>query len=119
MFLEAPPDQIVPVQDGFNLPKNYGKIDYSWYNKDKYHGEEVKIHEYTTGKQIVSSLRDKIKWSHLIAVAMLVVFGLMKTKGKKIGKIFIYNGSLAGVFLFIVMILIKTSKPIKKYKIKH
>ena len=50
---------------------------------------------------------------------MIVAYGLYKTKGKKMGKIITYNGSLLGILLVVIMLLIKTSKPLKKYKIKN
>ena len=49
---------------------------------------------------------------------MLLLFGLMKTKGKKMRKIFIYNGSALGVIILVILVLVKTSRPLKKYKMK-
>ena len=50
---------------------------------------------------------------------MIVAYGLYKTKGKKMSKIITYNGSLLGILLVVIMLLIKTSKPLKKYKIRN
>ena len=55
----------------------------------------------------------------MIGLCMIVAYGLYKTKGKKMSKIITYNGSLLGILLVVIMLLIKTSKPLKKYKIRN
>ena len=65
------------------------------------------------GKQIAHGLNEKVQWKHIVGLSMLVIFGLMKTKGKKMSRIFIYNGSALGVMLLIILMLVKTSKPLK------
>lgn len=64
-------------------------------------------------------LNDRINSNHIILLAGLVGLTLKLTKGKKLGKILLYNGSVAGIFLLIGMIVIKfkqPQKPEKKYK---
>lgn len=43
-------------EDHFRLPAEYGKVNYNWYNEEKYQEEEVRIHEHTVGKQIAHGL---------------------------------------------------------------
>lgn len=78
----------------------------------------MRIHEYTMGKEISRSLHEKLQWKHLIGLCAIVVFALMKTKKKKMGRILLYNGSFVGIVLVVVLLLVKTSKPLKKYKLK-
>lgn len=41
----------------------------------------------------------------------LVSFALFKTKGKKLGKIALYNGSFLGILVLLGMIAIKYKQP--------
>lgn len=56
-------------------------------------------------------LNDRINSNHIILLAGLVGLTLKLTKGKKLGKILLYNGSVAGIFLLIGMIVIKFKNP--------
>lgn len=56
-------------------------------------------------------LNDRINSNHIILLAGLVGLTLKLTKGKKLGKILLYNGSVAGIFLLIGMIVIKFKQP--------
>lgn len=78
----------------------------------------MRIHEHTMGKDISRALHEKVQWKHLIGLCAIVVFALMQTKKKKMGRILLYNGSFVGIVLAVVLLLVKTSKPLKKYKLK-
>jgi hypothetical protein len=41
----------------------------------------------------------------------LVAFAVTKTKGKKLGKILLYNGSVVGIMILVAIIVIKYKKP--------
>lgn len=56
-------------------------------------------------------LNDRFNSKHIILLAGLVAMTFKLTKGKKLGKILLYNGSLAGIFLLIGLIVIKYKKP--------
>ena len=70
-------------------------------------------------------MNEKLAWKHVLGLAGVVCYGIMKTKTKKMGRILLYNGSVAGVLLVLVLILVKLKKPQysdilakQKYRIK-
>lgn len=125
MFLEVPENGQELSQQRINkeildsLPKNYGKVDQAWYNEAKYHQAEAKVHEHTIMKNISHTINEKVAWKHLLGLGALLLFFLMKTKSKKMGKIFLYNGTFVGILLLVILLLAKTSKPLKKYRIEE
>ena len=125
MFLEVPENGQEISEERINkeildsLPKNYGKVDQAWYNEDKYHQAEAKVHEHTIMKNISHTINEKVAWKHLLGLGALLLFFLMKTKSKKMGKIFLYNGTFVGILLLVILLLAKTSKPLKKYRIEE
>lgn len=56
-------------------------------------------------------LNDKIQWGHIIPLAGVLGLTLRLTQGKKLGKILLYNGSVAGIFLLAALIVIKYKRP--------
>jgi hypothetical protein len=70
-------------------------------------------------KNISHTINEKVAWKHLLGLGALLLFFLMKTKSKKMGKIFLYNGTFVGILLLVILLLAKTSKPLKKYRIEE
>lgn len=56
-------------------------------------------------------LNDKVRWIHIIPLAGILAATLRLTQGKKMKKILLYNGSLAGIFLLGALIFIKYKQP--------
>ena len=73
----------------------------------QYEREDVQIHDMTLSKTVLLNLNKKIQWKHIIPLMGLVSFALLKTKGKKMGKIALYNGSFIGILVLVGMIVIK------------
>ena len=44
-------------------------------------------------------------------MAGILATAVMKTKGKKLGKILLYNGSVVGILMMAAIIIIKYKKP--------
>jgi hypothetical protein len=61
-------------------------------------------------------LNERIKWHHIIAFSSLLSFAIMKVKGRKLGKIFLYNGSALGIFLLLGILMIKYKNSLKTEK---
>lgn len=93
------------------MPSTYGSISSKWDRQQEYEAEEVKIHEHTISKEILLNLNEKIRWIHIIPLSGLLAAAIMKTKGKKLGKLLLYNGSFIGILLLFSLIAIKYQKP--------
>lgn len=76
----------------------------------------MKIHEHTISKEILLNLNEKIRWIHIIPLTGLLAAAIMKTKGKKFGKLLLYNGSFIGILLLVSLIAIKYQKPTTRNK---
>lgn len=63
---------------------------------------------------VLERMSDRIKWRHIVILCGMLGYALMKTKGKKMGKIFLYNGSAVGVIIVSLLIFIKYSKSTKQ-----
>lgn len=60
----------------------------------------------------MDKLNKKIKWGHVIVFGSLLSFLVMKTKGKKLGKVLLYNGSFMGIFILAALVVIKYKNPL-------
>jgi len=65
---------------------------------------------------LLIKLNDKIRWEHIITLAGLVAFAVTKTRGKKLGRILLYNGSVIGIFMLVAIVIIKYKKPVSPNK---
>lgn len=99
------------------VPKNFGQVDMTWDHQPLYDQYDIKTHERSFGQEILHDINEKVTWGHVMGIASLVLYGVMKTKGRKMGKIFLYNGSAAGVLLLGLLVLVKLKRPEYSYKL--